>query len=88
MNTVFRFFPIISINNGLIIEIPFTVIAMFFAVRVNKAKLPEWVDWILAAYVVFHILTHLILTVRMIFDNSKVKLFYIYLIYMNLVDIF
>lgn len=61
---------------------------MFFAVRVNKAKLPEWVDWILAAYVVFHILTHLILTVRMIFDNSKVKLFYIYLIYMNLVDIF
>lgn len=54
---------------------------MFFAVRVNKAKLPEWVDWILAAYVVFHILTHLILTVRMIFDISKVKLFYIYLIY-------
>ncbi|XP_043793259.1 putative ferric-chelate reductase 1 homolog isoform X1 [Apis laboriosa] len=39
-----------------------SIIAMFFAVRVNKAKLPEWIDWILAAYVVFHILTHLILT--------------------------
>ncbi|XP_043583133.1 putative ferric-chelate reductase 1 homolog isoform X1 [Bombus pyrosoma] len=38
------------------------IIAIFFAVRLNKAKLPEWVDWILAAYVVFHILTHLILT--------------------------
>lgn len=48
------------------IEIPFTVIAIFFAVRLNKAKLPEWVDWILVAYVVFHILTHLVLTVSMI----------------------
>ncbi|XP_029676548.1 putative ferric-chelate reductase 1 homolog [Formica exsecta] len=38
------------------------VIALFFAVRLNKAKLPEWVDWILTAYVVFYVLTHLILT--------------------------
>lgn len=38
------------------------IIAIFFAVRLNKAKLPEWVDWILVAYVVFHILTHLVLT--------------------------
>lgn len=42
------------------------VIAIFFAVRLNKAKLPEWVDWILTAYVVFHILIHLILTVRIL----------------------
>jgi len=42
----------------------FPVIALFFAVRLNKAKLPDWVDWILTAYVVFHVLTHLILTVR------------------------
>lgn len=40
------------------------VIAIFFAVRLNKAKLPDWVDWVLTAYVVFHILMHLILTVR------------------------
>ena len=31
--------------------------------RLTKAKLPEWVDWILVAYVVFHVLTHLFLTV-------------------------
>lgn len=42
----------------------FPVIAIFFAVRLNKARLPDWVDWILTAYVVFHVLTHLILTVR------------------------
>ncbi|XP_012535787.1 putative ferric-chelate reductase 1 homolog [Monomorium pharaonis] len=38
------------------------LIALFFAVRLNKAKLPDWVDWILTAFVVFHVLTHLILT--------------------------
>ncbi|XP_025160068.1 putative ferric-chelate reductase 1 homolog isoform X3 [Harpegnathos saltator] len=38
------------------------LIAIFFAVRLNKAKLPEWVDWILTAYVMFHVLIHLILT--------------------------
>lgn len=46
------------------------VIALFFAVRLNKAKLPDWVDWILTAYVIFHVLTHLILTVR-IFSFAK-----------------
>ncbi|XP_008544958.1 putative ferric-chelate reductase 1 homolog [Microplitis demolitor] len=38
------------------------VIALFFAVRLNKAKLPDWVDWVLTAYVVFHVLTHIILS--------------------------
>ncbi|KAK2589300.1 hypothetical protein KPH14_007851 [Odynerus spinipes] len=38
------------------------IVALFFAVRLNKAKLPEWVDWILVAYVIFHVLTHVILT--------------------------
>ncbi|KAG8041873.1 hypothetical protein G9C98_007177 [Cotesia typhae] len=38
------------------------IIALFFAVRLNKAKLPEWVDWILTAYVVFHVLTHIVLS--------------------------
>ncbi|XP_012272303.1 putative ferric-chelate reductase 1 homolog [Orussus abietinus] len=38
------------------------IIAMFFAVRLNKAQLPEWVDWVLVAYVVFHVFTHLFLT--------------------------
>lgn len=47
------------------------VIALFFAVRLNKAKLPEWVDWILTAYVVFYVLTHLILTVRILVKFSR-----------------
>lgn len=38
------------------------IIAIFFAVQMNKAKLPEWVSWILVAYVIFHVLSHLILT--------------------------
>ncbi|XP_043278671.1 putative ferric-chelate reductase 1 homolog isoform X2 [Venturia canescens] len=38
------------------------VVAIFFAVRMTKANLPEWFDWILVAYVVFHVLSHLILT--------------------------
>lgn len=38
------------------------LITLFFAVRLNKAKLPDWVDWILTAFVIFHVLTHLILT--------------------------
>ncbi|KAI4503757.1 hypothetical protein M0802_001160 [Mischocyttarus mexicanus] len=38
------------------------IVALFFAVRLSKAKLPDWVDWILVAYVIFHVLTHVILT--------------------------
>lgn len=38
------------------------LVALFFAVRLNKAKLPDWVDWILTTFVVFHVLIHLILT--------------------------
>ncbi|XP_058789876.1 putative ferric-chelate reductase 1 homolog isoform X2 [Phymastichus coffea] len=38
------------------------IVAIFFAVRLAKAKLPEWVDWVLVAYVVFHVLTHFFLT--------------------------
>ncbi|XP_011637244.1 putative ferric-chelate reductase 1 homolog [Pogonomyrmex barbatus] len=39
-----------------------SLIALFFAVRLNKAKLPDWVIYILTAYVAFYVLTHLILT--------------------------
>ncbi|XP_014210218.1 putative ferric-chelate reductase 1 homolog [Copidosoma floridanum] len=38
------------------------IIAIFFAVRLTKAKLPDWVDWVLVGYVAFHVLTHLFLT--------------------------
>lgn len=46
------------------IEFFFPVITIFFAIRLSKAKIPEWVDWVLVAYVVFHVVTHLFLTVR------------------------
>lgn len=45
----------------------FVVIAIFFAVELSKAKLPSWVDWVLVAYVIFHVLTHLILTVSALY---------------------
>ncbi|XP_046610894.1 putative ferric-chelate reductase 1 homolog [Neodiprion virginianus] len=38
------------------------IVAIFFAVPTTKARLPDWVTWVMVAYVVFHILTHLILT--------------------------
>lgn len=45
------------------------VIAIFLAVELSKAKLPSWVDWILVAYVIFHVLTHLILTVSALYSQ-------------------
>ncbi|KAK4883790.1 hypothetical protein RN001_000061 [Aquatica leii] len=39
------------------------IVTIFFAVRLNKAELPDWFDWILVAFVVFHVLMHLVLSV-------------------------
>lgn len=39
------------------------VLTIFFAVTLSKAELPAWMDWILAAYVVFYVVIHLILSV-------------------------
>lgn len=41
----------------------FPVVAIFFAVKLSKADLPEWFDWIMVAYVVFHVVMHLVLSV-------------------------
>ncbi|XP_056640678.1 putative ferric-chelate reductase 1 homolog [Diorhabda sublineata] len=38
------------------------IVAIFFAVRLTKAELPEEVDYILVAYVIVHVVTHLILS--------------------------
>lgn len=40
----------------------FAIIALFFAVGLSKAKLPNWMEWILVAYVIFHVITHIILS--------------------------
>ncbi|XP_076268127.1 putative ferric-chelate reductase 1 homolog isoform X1 [Rhynchophorus ferrugineus] len=39
------------------------IVTLFFAVKLTKAELPEFVDWILVAYVVIHVISHLALSV-------------------------
>ncbi|KAL3289082.1 hypothetical protein HHI36_003524 [Cryptolaemus montrouzieri] len=39
------------------------IVTIFFAVRLGKAELPDFVDWILVGYVAFHVAIHLILSV-------------------------
>lgn len=41
------------------------VITIFFAVKLNKAELPDWFDLILAGFVAFHVFMHLVLSVRL-----------------------
>jgi len=43
----------------------FTVITLFFAVKLTKAELPEFFDYILVAYVVVYVISHLILLVSL-----------------------
>ncbi|XP_034476128.1 putative ferric-chelate reductase 1 homolog isoform X2 [Drosophila innubila] len=42
------------------------IVAIFFSVKLPKAELPEWMDWILVGFVVFHVLVHLIFSVSSI----------------------
>lgn len=39
------------------------IVTIFFAVKLNKADLPEWFDYILAAFVAFHVVMHLVLSI-------------------------
>ncbi|XP_025833870.1 putative ferric-chelate reductase 1 homolog [Agrilus planipennis] len=39
------------------------IITIFFANSLTKAELPTWFDWIMVAYVVFHVAMHLILSI-------------------------
>lgn len=40
------------------------VVTIFFAVQLTKAQLPDWMDWILVAFVGFHVFMHIVLSVR------------------------
>lgn len=42
------------------------IVTIFFATKLVKAKLPEWMDWILVGYVAFHVAVHLILSIASI----------------------
>lgn len=39
------------------------IVTIFFAVKLTKAELPDWMDWILVAFVAFHVLVHLIFSI-------------------------
>ncbi|XP_055528537.1 putative ferric-chelate reductase 1 homolog isoform X2 [Wyeomyia smithii] len=39
------------------------IVAIFFAVKLPKADLPEWLDFILVAFVAFHVFMHLIFSI-------------------------
>lgn len=38
------------------------IVTIFFAVQLNKAELPDWMDWVLVGYVAFYVAVHLILS--------------------------
>ena len=37
------------------------IMAMFFAIELEKAKVERVVTWILVAYVIFHVFSHIVL---------------------------
>ncbi|XP_055318321.1 putative ferric-chelate reductase 1 homolog isoform X3 [Sitodiplosis mosellana] len=39
------------------------IVTIFFAVKLTKAELPSWFDWILVAFVAFHVIVHLVLSI-------------------------
>ncbi|XP_055603210.1 putative ferric-chelate reductase 1 homolog isoform X2 [Uranotaenia lowii] len=39
------------------------IVAIFFAVKLQKAELPDWLDFILIAFVAFHVIMHLIFSI-------------------------
>lgn len=43
---------------------------IFFAVKLTKAELPEWFDWILVAFVAFHVVVHVVLSVSSNMSSS------------------
>lgn len=45
-----------------------SVVTIFFAVQLSAAQLPSWYDWILVAFVAFHVLMHFIFSVRKFFS--------------------
>jgi len=47
-------------------------VTIFFATKLTKAELPDWMDWILVGYVAFHVAVHLILSVSLMCINYHV----------------
>jgi hypothetical protein len=47
------------------------IVAIFFAVELDKAKLPRETDYLLIAFVAFHFLTHLVLSILMCASDMR-----------------
>lgn len=39
------------------------IVTIFFAVKLTKAELPDWLDWILVGFVAFHVCMHLLFSI-------------------------
>uniref|UniRef100_A0A8D8VZI0 Ferric-chelate reductase 1 homolog n=1 Tax=Cacopsylla melanoneura TaxID=428564 RepID=A0A8D8VZI0_9HEMI len=49
------------------------IVTIFLAVQLSKAELPEFVDWILVAFVAFYVAIHLILSCSGCMSDSKAE---------------
>lgn len=47
------------------------IVTIFFATKLTKAKLPDWMDWVLVGYVAFHVAVHLILSIASIASEKN-----------------
>lgn len=47
------------------------IVTIFFAVKLSKAELPDWFDWILVAFVAFHVIMHLVLSILSCFSENS-----------------
>ncbi|PNF24839.1 putative ferric-chelate reductase 1 [Cryptotermes secundus] len=47
------------------------IVTIFFATKLTKAELPDWMDWILVGYVAFHVAVHLILSISSIVSERN-----------------
>ncbi|KAG1668403.1 putative ferric-chelate reductase 1 [Nymphon striatum] len=50
------------------------VVTIFFAVELAKANLPQYFDWILVAFILFHLLFHMILQAMACKNDGKSKM--------------
>ncbi|KAH8285537.1 hypothetical protein KR054_010636 [Drosophila jambulina] len=48
------------------------IVTIFFSVKLPKAELPEWMDWILVSFVVVHVLVHLIFSIGLCMNHWQV----------------
>ncbi|XP_077295552.1 putative ferric-chelate reductase 1 homolog [Arctopsyche grandis] len=49
------------------------IVTVFFAVYLNKAELPGWMVYILAAFVAFHVIMHLILSIAVCVSDGRIN---------------